>query len=106
MNFFFFIRLYGSYEALKGGKTSEAMVDFTGGLVETIDFSKKEQTDKLFEKMLKFQKSNSFMSCSIRLVFVMFYIIQCIHFFFFCDWFFLVVLLHEMTLKQSFLLAS
>ena len=59
-------RLYGSYESLKGGKTSEAMVDFTGGLVESFDLKKKEDTEGLFKKMTKFSKINSFMSCSIR----------------------------------------
>ena len=66
---FFFcslLRLYGSYEALKGGKTSEAIVDFTGGLVESHDLKKKEEIEGMKDKMIKSSKKASFMSCSIR----------------------------------------
>ena len=57
-------RLYGGYEALKGGKTSEAMVDFTGGVVESIELAKAEPD--LFNKILKNSRRSSLMSCSIR----------------------------------------
>ncbi len=43
-----FFRLQGSYEALKGGQTVEAMEDFTGGLGEDFDMKKiRDQLDKL-----------------------------------------------------------
>ena len=56
-------RLYGSYEALKGGKTSEAMEDFTGGIVETSDLKKADHS--LFVKIEKSFKKASLMSTSI-----------------------------------------
>ncbi len=57
------LRLYGGYEALKGGKTSEAMVDFTGGVVESIELAKAEPD--LFNKILKNSQRSSLMSCSV-----------------------------------------
>ena len=57
-------RLYGGYEALKGGKTSEAMVDFTGGVVES--FTIEKEGDSLFPKILRHVKCSSLMSCSIK----------------------------------------
>ena len=61
-----FLRLYGSYEALKGGKTSEALVDFTGGVVESVDLMKKEEAEDVKKRIVKSSKNSSFMSCSIR----------------------------------------
>ena len=60
---FICIRLHGSYEALKGGKASEAMVDFTGGVTEAIDL--KKPAPKLFRNLLKASERNALMSCSI-----------------------------------------
>ena len=41
-------RLQGSYEALKGGQTIEAMEDFTGGLGEDFDMKKiRDQLDQM-----------------------------------------------------------
>lgn len=56
-------RLYGGFEALKGGKTSEAMEDFTGGVVETFELAKAE--NDLFEKILRNAARATLMSCSI-----------------------------------------
>ena len=64
-------RLYGSYELLKGGSSSEAMEDFTGGITEIIDLKgdnrkKPESQDKLFEIMMQSQSKMSLMGCSIE----------------------------------------
>ena len=57
-------RLYGGYEALKGGKTSEAMVDFTGGVVEAFDLEK--AGDDLYDRLERNAARYSLMSCSIK----------------------------------------
>ena len=57
-------RLHGSYESLKGGSTSEAMEDFTGGVTEMFDMKEKVPAN-LFQIMLKAHERNSMMGCSI-----------------------------------------
>ena len=54
----------GSYEALKGGQTSEAMEDFSGGVAESIDL--KKPPPDLFKYMMKADRLNSLMGCSIK----------------------------------------
>ena len=56
-------RLYGGYESLKGGKTSEALEDFTGGVTESFDIKKAES---LYDKILKGIKRSCLMGCSIK----------------------------------------
>ena len=61
----------GSYEALSGGQTGDALVDFTGGVNEAIDIREggyqgddlKQQ--ELFVKMDHGHKHKSLISCSI-----------------------------------------
>ncbi len=56
-------RLHGSYEALKGGNSLEAMEDFTGGVTEFYEIT--EAPKELYNIMRKALKRGSLMSCAI-----------------------------------------
>ena len=64
MYYTLFYRLHGSYEALRGGTTEEAMEDFTGGIAESYQLS--QTPPEFFNIMLKAQERGSLLSCSIE----------------------------------------
>uniref|UniRef100_A0A8C8S1G6 Calpain-9 n=1 Tax=Pelusios castaneus TaxID=367368 RepID=A0A8C8S1G6_9SAUR len=58
-----YAKLNGSYEALKGGSTIEAMEDFTGGVGEMYDV--KKAPENFYEILEKSLKRGSMLGCSI-----------------------------------------
>uniref|UniRef100_A0A670ZDZ2 Calpain 5 n=1 Tax=Pseudonaja textilis TaxID=8673 RepID=A0A670ZDZ2_PSETE len=67
-------RISGCYEALDGGNTGDALVDFTGGVSEPIDLveggyaSDEAKRNLLFERVLKVHNRGGLISCSIKAV--------------------------------------
>uniref|UniRef100_A0A671SXQ0 Calpain-5-like n=1 Tax=Sinocyclocheilus anshuiensis TaxID=1608454 RepID=A0A671SXQ0_9TELE len=67
-----YAKLCGCYEALDGGNTADALVDFTGGVSEPMDLlegkiiQEEEARNQLFERVLKVHSRGGLISCSIR----------------------------------------
>lgn len=65
-------RVCGCYEALDGGNTADALVNFTGGVSEPMDLTEngfkddEEKRNELFERVLKVHDRGGLISCSIR----------------------------------------
>ena len=68
-------RLAGSYEALEAGNPADALVDFTGGVSETIDLVKGnyandiEKRKALHKKLVKLMERKCMASSSIKVFF-------------------------------------
>ncbi|XP_011408714.2 PREDICTED: calpain-5-like [Amphimedon queenslandica] len=67
-----YAKLAGSYEALSGGLTGDALVDFTGGVTETITLQSgdladdEEKRKQLFDELIRAHEHHAMMSCSIE----------------------------------------
>lgn len=67
-----YAKMYGCYEALDGGNTADALVDFTGGVSEPMDLLEngfrddEEKRQDLFERALKVHDRGGLISCSIK----------------------------------------
>ncbi|XP_067418011.1 calpain-5-like [Emydura macquarii macquarii] len=66
-----YAKLNGSYEALEGGNTAEALVDFTGGVSEPLvldtgEFEDAGRREELFQALLQDHARGALISCSIR----------------------------------------
>ncbi|XP_072451473.1 calpain-5-like isoform X2 [Chiloscyllium punctatum] len=65
-----YAKLAGCYEALDGGNTGDAIVDFTGSVAESIEVKNTKdsiQRHNLFEKLLKVYNRGGLISCSIHM---------------------------------------
>ncbi|KAG7246329.1 hypothetical protein CRUP_021520, partial [Coryphaenoides rupestris] len=68
-----YAKMFGCYEALDGGNTADALVDFTGGVSEPVDLletgtreAEPEKRSELFERVLKVHSRGGLISCSIK----------------------------------------
>ncbi|XP_036002300.1 calpain-5 [Fundulus heteroclitus] len=67
-----YAKLNGCYEALEGGNTAEALIDFTGGVSEPLSLDcealslHSERRKALFQTLAKVHEHKSLITCSIR----------------------------------------
>ncbi|XP_076044639.1 calpain-A-like isoform X9 [Oratosquilla oratoria] len=59
-----YAKMYGGYEALRGGNISEAMVDLTGGVVEMVDI--RQPPPQLFRILHKAYRRGALVGCAIE----------------------------------------
>lgn len=62
-----FSRLHGSYEAIEGGQTMDALVDLTGGLAERHAIQNKDP--QLYRLIERARSSGAFITCSRKVNF-------------------------------------
>lgn len=73
-----FPRLNGCYEALEGGNTTEALIDFTGGVSEPLSLDREalsqlsDQRRALFQTLAKAHERKALITCFIRVMAVLF----------------------------------
>lgn len=60
-----YAKMVGSYEAMDGGWTEDALVDFTGGIGQRIDLTKTKNPD-FFKFLLNQNNMSTLMGCSIN----------------------------------------
>lgn len=60
-----YAKLVGSYEAMEGGWTEDALVDFTGGIGQRIDLTKPKEPE-FFNYLLRQNQMSTLMACSIN----------------------------------------
>ncbi|KAK2899830.1 calpain-5-like [Channa argus] len=67
-----YAKLNGCYEALEGGNTAEALIDFTGGVSEPLSLDREalslhsDQRRTFFQTLAKAHECKSLITCSIR----------------------------------------
>lgn len=66
------LRLVGSYEAMEGGWTEDALVDFTGGIGQRIDLTKTKPPE-FFRFLLALNNMSTLMGCAIHVRLLMRY---------------------------------
>lgn len=63
-------RLYGDYETLMTGYAADALVDFTGGIAEKLDYNdlhleEEENAERHFMELLEASENNALIICNI-----------------------------------------
>lgn len=72
ISYFIICRLNGCYEALEGGNTTEALIDFTGGVSEPFGLDREAlslhgaQRRAFFQTLAKAHERKALITCSIR----------------------------------------
>ncbi len=64
--FYILYRLHGSYEAIEGGQTMDALVDLTGGLAERYEL--KGADPNMYRHLRRAHKSRAFIACSRKVL--------------------------------------
>ncbi|XP_064603652.1 calpain-5-like [Liolophura sinensis] len=66
-----YAKLYGDYESLRTGRVADAMVDFTGGVPQSLcldkhDFADENEKTNLFSKLCAAKDSSAMVTCHIQ----------------------------------------